>query len=110
MPTCTRSICKNGCMIPQDCPEDRESSALIPAEPASQPRSLAVATGSLPASSAEVWLASPDQCATASEASLRRALLTVDGAGRAVKTAALDELLRRHAGCVNVRQPEENTK
>lgn len=70
--------------------------------------SLAVATGSLPASSAEVWLASPDQCATASEASLRRALLTVDGAGRAVKTAALDELLRRHAGCVNVRQPEEN--
>lgn len=62
------------------------------------------------ASAGASWPTSPDQCVNANEESLRRALLTVDGAGRAVKTAALNELLRRHAEAASVRQPTDNPK
>lgn len=41
------------------------------------------------------WITSVDQVPTASPEALRRTLLTCDGAGTAVKTAALDELLAR---------------
>lgn len=70
---------------------------------------LAVAPCSLPASIDNArWLTSPDQCASADEASLCRSLLTIDGAGRAVKAAALEELLRRRTGFPTSRQPREN--
>lgn len=36
MSNCTRTICKHGCMIPQNCPEDREPSALPIPEPQGQ--------------------------------------------------------------------------
>ena len=42
-----------------------------------------------------VWLTKPDQTKTASLASLRRSLLTNDGAGREVKEAALVEIVAR---------------
>jgi hypothetical protein len=79
--------------------ENREASQLVGSD-------ALVVCG--PSSAESSWLTSPDQCATANEESLRRALLTVDGAGRAVKTAALNELLRRHAEAASVRQPTDN--
>lgn len=43
------------------------------------------------------WLAPTDshKVATASDATLRRSLLTCDGAGEKIKEAVLDELIRR---------------
>ena len=41
------------------------------------------------------WITSFDEIATASNASLRRALVTCDGRGVKLKEAALDELIRR---------------
>jgi hypothetical protein len=46
MSTCTR--CKHGCMIPQDCPEDRAPSALPTPEPHGQSARCAVAECSAP--------------------------------------------------------------
>ena len=52
-------------------------------------RALSVAPGSAD------WLTQPGQAKTADIASLRRALLTSDGAGREVKEAALVEIVAR---------------
>ena len=43
------------------------------------------------------WLTYATEIATASDASLRLSLLTVDGRGRLFKAAVLDELLERAA-------------
>ena len=48
MKNCTRSICKNGCMIPQDCPEDRAQSVEQMPESREMQVVAAVTTGSLP--------------------------------------------------------------
>jgi len=55
-------------------------------------------------------MTSVHQCATASNRSLKRALLTPDGAGRNVKAAALDELLNREFARAIKRQPQHNEK
>ncbi len=47
MSTCTRPICKNGCMIPQDCPEDEPPSAEGPSEIAAHSGAFPLATGSV---------------------------------------------------------------
>lgn len=47
MSTCTRTICKHGCMIPQDCPEDRAPSALPTPEPQGQSARSSLATRSV---------------------------------------------------------------
>ena len=42
-----------------------------------------------------IWIISLNDIPTASDASLRRSLVTLDGRGPVVKAAALDELIRR---------------
>jgi hypothetical protein len=49
------------------------------------------------------WLSSTDLdvVASATDESLRRALITCDGAGEKLKTAALDELIRRRSAALS---------
>lgn len=42
-----------------------------------------------------IWITDVKEIPTANDASLKRSLITLDGRGEEIKSAALDELIRR---------------
>jgi hypothetical protein len=111
MSKCKAYMCKHGCMIPQDCPEDDEPSEGAPSESAGPVSAFPLATGSLPVPGAEAFIAQ-----------LRDRLESA----RSLTKSPLDAHNREHyegivwawddimpelghlLGVPNVRQPEEN--